>query len=651
MRSVLSIVCALSLPSVATAATITVDDSGSADFATISDAIDAASPGDIVQVSPGTYTEDLDFSGKAITVRGTNGAGSTFLQGTGTGPVVRFVSLESNNAVLEGFDIRGGDTVGMYMGGGVHISNAGPTLRGLVIHDNVAHLGGGVFLGDAVNAVLDDLLIRDNVAMLDDQGDWGYGGGVYAFDSSAELSDCIVQDNVAERGGGLMFGNSTVSATGLNVKENEAERGGGVSLLGGVTDLSGSILDGNTAGINGGGFWHSVDAAGTFLSVLVTGNVAPSGAGGRVTNSSPSLEHVTFVGNVATGNGGGLLVDAIDDDADVAITACLFDGNEAEVGGGLLVSQGSVVVSGSRFTGNAAGNLGGAVYLSEAQASSLVLSTFDGNNSGSDGGAVRVQDGGPHAITSSIFSGNSASNGAAVHVGFGGEAEVRSCTMVGHSASSGGAVRVTSDSTLTVIDSIVAFAGAGSGMSAGTGSTWDITYNAVHSPEASLYSGALPDLTGFAGNIDADPQFRDWTDNGVHDDNLRLAGGSPCIDAGAPTSPTDPDGSPTDMGAFGGVNGSAWGSLPDPGHEGAGTGGDDDDDGDDDDATGPSDDDDATADDDDATADDDDATGLSFDPDPEPLDEGGCGCSASTERRGPWWLLAVLGICAHRRRP
>ena len=56
---------------------ICVDDDGVADFSTIQEAIDAAVDGDAVLVAPGTYTgdgnRDIDFKGKAITVRSENG--------------------------------------------------------------------------------------------------------------------------------------------------------------------------------------------------------------------------------------------------------------------------------------------------------------------------------------------------------------------------------------------------------------------------------------------------------------------------------------------------------------------------------------------------------------------------------------------------
>jgi pectin methylesterase-like acyl-CoA thioesterase len=61
-------------------------------YTTIQSAIDASTNGDIVLVYPGTYYENLDFKGKAITVTSTpapaGGAANTIIDGLHLGSTV-----------------------------------------------------------------------------------------------------------------------------------------------------------------------------------------------------------------------------------------------------------------------------------------------------------------------------------------------------------------------------------------------------------------------------------------------------------------------------------------------------------------------------------------------------------------------------------
>ena len=52
-----------------------------ADYPTIQEGIDAAVNGDTVLVAPGTYVENIDFIGKAITVTSKHGASVTTIDG------------------------------------------------------------------------------------------------------------------------------------------------------------------------------------------------------------------------------------------------------------------------------------------------------------------------------------------------------------------------------------------------------------------------------------------------------------------------------------------------------------------------------------------------------------------------------------------
>ncbi|MHC4742748.1 MAG: hypothetical protein ACYS8Z_12600, partial [Planctomycetota bacterium] len=66
MRKLILVYLWLLLWSVCGGRTITVDDDGPANFATIQAAIDAADHADVIVVAPGTYRENIHLKGKAI---------------------------------------------------------------------------------------------------------------------------------------------------------------------------------------------------------------------------------------------------------------------------------------------------------------------------------------------------------------------------------------------------------------------------------------------------------------------------------------------------------------------------------------------------------------------------------------------------------
>jgi hypothetical protein len=75
-----------------------------ADRPTIQAGVNAANNGDTVLVSPGTYNENIDFLGKAITVTSSGGPASTTIDGGNREglAVVAFKSQELRTSVLSG---------------------------------------------------------------------------------------------------------------------------------------------------------------------------------------------------------------------------------------------------------------------------------------------------------------------------------------------------------------------------------------------------------------------------------------------------------------------------------------------------------------------------------------------------------------------
>ena len=132
----------------------------------IQDAIDGASPGDTIALEAGTYNEDIDFGGQAVTVLGLGP--TTVLEGTGTASVVSFVSGEGPDSVLDSVLVTGGSAA---RGGGVNIENASPTVIRTIIYDNrAAGSGSGISLLNSSARIWNNLVIYNQTSLGDPHG-------------------------------------------------------------------------------------------------------------------------------------------------------------------------------------------------------------------------------------------------------------------------------------------------------------------------------------------------------------------------------------------------------------------------------------------------------------------------------------------------
>ncbi len=121
-----------------------------ADQATIQSAIVAAVNGDTILVAAGTYKENIDFKGKAITLQSEQGPAVTILDGQHLGTVVTFDTGETLASVLNGFTIENGSTT---FGAGIYILDASPTITGNVFVNNIESSGGyGAAIGGNVSS-------------------------------------------------------------------------------------------------------------------------------------------------------------------------------------------------------------------------------------------------------------------------------------------------------------------------------------------------------------------------------------------------------------------------------------------------------------------------------------------------------------------
>lgn len=232
------------------AATITVP----AMEPTIQAAINAASNGDTVLVSSGTYTENIDFHGKAITVESSQGAAATTIDGGAAGPVARFATNETRSAVLQGFTLRNGLTLAAnaYEGGGVYIAGASPSILNNVIVDNFGCIGVGV----AVD--ISSALIQGNTITGNDETtcSGGIGGGV------------------------LLRGANSAQLIDNTITVNRSDFGGGVALFAaGTPAVDNNVIENNAANSEGGGLYVVNQSDAALVQDIVAGNTAPAGAG------------------------------------------------------------------------------------------------------------------------------------------------------------------------------------------------------------------------------------------------------------------------------------------------------------------------------------------------------------------------------------
>ena len=163
-----------------------------ADYPTIQAAINAAhaSTQDIVLVSNGTYFENLNFIGKAITVTSVNGPQVTTIDGSHSGPVVLFETAESAGSVIKGFTIQYGYST---FGSGMALSWASPTIISNIFQNNEEYSGyyGAAIGGNASSAIIEQNLFRNNTT------DGQDSSGVVAFinDSSPTIADNVFLNN------------------------------------------------------------------------------------------------------------------------------------------------------------------------------------------------------------------------------------------------------------------------------------------------------------------------------------------------------------------------------------------------------------------------------------------------------------------------
>jgi hypothetical protein len=242
-----------------------------AEYATIQAAIDNCNDGDVVIVAPGTYigdgNRDIDFKGKAITVRSANpkdpklvAATVVDCNGTEAEPYRGFYfhSGENQNSVLDGLTISNGYSgspgSSRSQGGAILCDGAAPKILNCIITDNHARSGGGICCNEAADVAIINCTIEHNTCDYSGAGikclrssalitrcvvarnsttgrfrETGWGAGINCSHCDAMIADCLVFDNVCSYvGGGFDCSYSSARLSNCTFAGNSAEWAGGI---------------------------------------------------------------------------------------------------------------------------------------------------------------------------------------------------------------------------------------------------------------------------------------------------------------------------------------------------------------------------------------------------------------------------------------
>ncbi len=447
-------------------------------YPTIQAAIDAAMPGDVVTIAPGTYRGHLDTLGRAITLRSTDPSdpavvamtvlsGDTDFDGTGDTRILSAISGETLATTLDGLTL----TLGR--------DEFGPAL--LADQSSITIRRCNVIANESTNS------------------DTGVLGGAVATVSGAIVAeDCMFDNNLAFRYPRDLYASSgAITATGCEFRNTSPVPGGGSYAIRATLGGTLSVQDCTFVGLDGAILAQSIDEctidACTFnnnsTSTVVVWATVIHMTGSTLQNCGPQeteyasesaaiqfgsasdllIENCAFIDNTFNNiegvlqASGGIIRDCVFARntnewyascglvAGMTIERCLFEDNAAQTVAGIEIFQGintirdcvfrrnfsnrmgalfvnqtnRIYIEDCEFTSNRVESVdtalatgGGLSFISRARPRGyLRRSTFIANHSSDDGGAIFFPQSSDFIIDACIFLGNTAMNqGGAIRV-------------------------------------------------------------------------------------------------------------------------------------------------------------------------------------------------------------------------------------------
>ncbi|UCG48171.1 MAG: right-handed parallel beta-helix repeat-containing protein [Phycisphaerales bacterium] len=400
---------------------------------------------------------------------------------------------------------------------------------GLAIRGGYRGLAGGGDPDDRDTNTFASILSGDLAG--NDIADLGAGLRCFSFDGNPCESGCESFD---------ADGDTDVDGEDLRIDENSfhvvTSRGTNAAAV-----LEGFTITGGNAGApcadrGGGGIYNADEGKPTIIECTFALNRARDHGGGMyVKNGAPTVTGCEFNGNWAQ-FGAGMDVDR----GSALLTDCTFNRNHADIKGGGLSNSAGLTMLGCTFTENSSSQEGGGVFHASPGDVGATDCSFFGNTS-RHGGGVQLQYG-DNTFVNCVFSGNSAETGGAMSIWRGDgrrDMTVANCTLGGNLASGSGAGVYIGGSGILQGMSVVNCIIWGNIDVGGSDETAQIDNDLLTDlivTHSSVQGCSTYCADPNSRNIGADPLFADGdgADDiiGTADDNLRLSGGSPCIDMG-----------------------------------------------------------------------------------------------------------------------
>jgi hypothetical protein len=345
-----------------------------------------------------------------------------------------------------------------------------------------------------------------------------------------------------------------------------------------VTGIRGAAL----TTIDGGGldsvavFLTGEDRSSVLTGFTLTHGAGDRGAGIEIVDSSPTITDNLITDNATSGGlgiGGGVFVTGgaplIEDNVISDNDACFGGPENGCDGGGVMAVRADPDILGNDILDNTAGD-GGGLWLAYADAL-VAHNVIDGNaaddtdptEAGQGGGVdIQISSDGTYLVNNIITNNVASTHGGGVvvyeyHPDYG-EAVVQNNVIAFNAVTEtthGGGLAVWQYTGPDVRNNAI-YANSGPGVWLNAASYGAVfAYNDVYA-NATDYAGDQGSRTGSNGNVSADPRFVAATDDGdVTNDDFSLSATSTLTNAGD-SALTDPDGSRSDIGAYGGALGS-----------------------------------------------------------------------------------------------